>query len=624
MNPSSKPKRLSPVSTQAILDALTEGVLLVDGDSLIRYANQQVETLFGWERDELIGQSIDILAPPDLREVYRENLSDFLRQSEQGTARSTQEFLGRHKDGADFPVEVILSPLNTETGASVICLIMDISERVDAKSRIRAGERQFDLLFRAFPLPTYVWQRREDDFILVDYNDADSEYTYNTIRRFLHRGLRFMYPEGGDVANAIERCYREQSRLTHEMPGYRLRTTGEVKDLIFTHVYVEPDLMVTIIEDITAENAALNELKQLSNAVEQTADAVFITDRDGVIEYINPGFEVITGFTRDEALGNNPRILKSGQMPPEYYQRLWETVLSGSPFQAQTVNHRRDGTQFVAEQTITPMKDHEGQITHFVSVLKDVTERIRLQEQETELRLAGMIQHHRFPAHPPQLAGYDIAGAVFPAQMTSGDYYDYITLPGDNLGIVVADVCDHGMGAALIMAETRAYLRTIARFERRPHSILRELNRLIEPDLAHDSNFITMFLALLDPEQHLLECANAGNWPAYILSPQGKVLHELRTDGIPIGLFPDLMLRHIEPINLDLGSIAVFLTDGIPDARNNAGEHFDAQRMLDVIVRHRAAPAQEIINQVRGAVQQFARTTEQADDQTLVICKRVS
>jgi two-component system cell cycle sensor histidine kinase/response regulator CckA len=80
--------------------------------------------------------------------------------------------------------------------------------------------------------------------------------------------------------------------------------------------------VLTIINDVTAERAALSELKKLSSAVEQTADAVFITDQTGAIEYVNPAFEAITGFTRAEALGKTPRILKSGQMPPEYYERL--------------------------------------------------------------------------------------------------------------------------------------------------------------------------------------------------------------------------------------------------------------------------------------------------------------
>ena len=381
---------------------------------------------------------------------------------------------------------------------------------------------------------------------------------------------------------------------------------------------------MVIVEDETDKHASLNTLKKLSSAVEQTADAVFITDRNGIIEYVNPGFEAITGYMRAEAIGNTPRILKSGQMPPEYYQQLWKTVLDGQAFRAQTVNRKRDGTLFIAEQTITPMKDNTGQVTHLVSVLKDMTERILLQEQETEHRLAGLVQNRLFPAQPPKIAGYDIAGAIFPAEATSGDYFDYIEMPDNTIGIVVADVSGHGMSSALLMAASRAYLRSIIQYETDPRTVLNKLNVQLLPDLIEDSNFITTFFARLNPELHILDCANAGNWPTYILNRQGKVVHELRTDGTPIGAVSDLTLRRTEPISLVPGSLAVFLTDGIPEAHDAAFRDFGAQRMLAVIRRHRTAPAREIIDRVREAVQGFVKSTRQVDDQTIIICKRVS
>jgi sigma-B regulation protein RsbU (phosphoserine phosphatase) len=614
--------RQDPHWTQALLEATSQGVLVVDASGLIQLANRQVESLFGWEQNELIGQTVDLLLPPDLRPAHQEQRAAYMRQPAPRPMGAGCELYGQRKDGSDLRVEVGLSPFSTDAGTQVLCLITDITSRVAAEKRIEIDEERFELLFRALPLPTYVWQRQKKDFVLIDYNDADRTYTQAAVRRFLHRGLRVMFPEGGPVVADIEHCYREKGRFAREMLGYRLRTTGEVKDVVFTYVFVEPDLVLTIIEDVTAQRAALSELQTLSNAVEQTADVVFITSRTGVIEYVNPAFERITGYTRAEALGQNPRLLKSGQMPQDYYQRLWETVISGEPFQAQTVNRKRDGTLFVAEQTITPMKDPEGQITHFVSVLKDMTERIRLHEQETEHRLAGMVQQHLFPRQAPQITGYDIAGAVFPAQSTSGDYFDYLGMADNTTGIVVADVCGHGMGAALIMAEARAYLHSITRYESDPRTVLTQLNDQMLPDLA-DSNFITAFLARLDPERHLLTCANAGNWPAYILDRQGQIIHELWTDGLPIGVLPDLGLSRTDPIPLAPGSIAVFLTDGIPEAFDVDGLEFGSERMLSVIRRHHEAPAGEIVERVRAAVQQFVGVAEQVDDQAIVICKRV-
>ncbi|HEX9120005.1 MAG TPA: MASE1 domain-containing protein, partial [Terriglobales bacterium] len=135
-----------------------------------------------------------------------------------------------------------------------------------------------------------------------------------------------------------------------------------------------------------------NKISLLSRAVEQTADSVVITDRQGTIEYVNPAFEATTGYGPEEAIGKTPRILKSALHTKEFYSRLWNQILQGEAFRGTLVNRKKSGQLFWAEQTITPIKDSAGVITHFVSVLKDITEFRKLQEQELQLRLAREVQ----------------------------------------------------------------------------------------------------------------------------------------------------------------------------------------------------------------------------------------
>jgi phosphoserine phosphatase RsbU/P len=173
------------------------------------------------------------------------------------------------------------------------------------------------------------------------------------------------------------------------------------------------------------------------------------------------------------------------------------------------------------------------------------------------------------------------------------------------------------------MSESRAYLRSIIQYESEPRTVLNKLNSQILPDLIEDSNFVTTMIARLHPESHILEYANAGNWPAYILDRQGKVLHELRTGGPPIGAVSDLVLRPAEPISLAPGCLIVFLTDGIPEASDPAFQEFGVERLLAVIRSHQMEPAREIINRVREAVQDYMSSNPQADDHTIIICKRL-
>jgi two-component system cell cycle sensor histidine kinase/response regulator CckA len=148
------------------------------------------------------------------------------------------------------------------------------------------------------------------------------------------------------------------------------------------------------------QTKAAETLRKLWHAVEQTADLIVITDRSGIIEYVNPAFEALTGYGREEAMGQNIRLLKSGQQAPEVYQEIWQTVLEGNPFRGVITNRKKNGENFTVEKTITPLRDGENQITHFISTDRDITERHRLEAQLHQAqrmdaigRLAGGVAH---------------------------------------------------------------------------------------------------------------------------------------------------------------------------------------------------------------------------------------
>jgi PAS domain S-box-containing protein len=133
--------------------------------------------------------------------------------------------------------------------------------------------------------------------------------------------------------------------------------------------------------------------RQLSRIVEQTEDTVVVTNCDGIIEYVNPAFERLTGYTRQETLGNTPRILKSGLHDNHFYQKLWNTILKGEVFQSEIANRKKNGELFYEVKTITPLRDTHGNITHFVATGKNITEHKRHEEDlrraydELELRV---------------------------------------------------------------------------------------------------------------------------------------------------------------------------------------------------------------------------------------------
>ncbi len=126
------------------------------------------------------------------------------------------------------------------------------------------------------------------------------------------------------------------------------------------------------------------EFQKFSRVVEQTADSVLITDRKGVIEYVNPAFERMTGYPRQEAVGQTPRLLKSGSQSAPFYKHLWDTICAGKVFRGVLLNRKKNGDLFYWEQTITPLKNEEGTITHFVSTAKEITQRILAEKLREE------------------------------------------------------------------------------------------------------------------------------------------------------------------------------------------------------------------------------------------------
>jgi PAS domain S-box-containing protein len=378
---------------------------------------------------------------------------------------------------------------------------------------------------------------------------------------------------------------------------------------------------VIVFREITRHKTAEALSQRLASAVDQTADTVMITDRNGTIEYVNPAFERTTGYSAREVLGRTPRLLKSGVQRPDYYHEMWSTILGGTTFHGTTVNRKKNGELYYAEQSITPMRDGEGRISHFVSVLKDMTERRQLQEQDVEMRVASRVQRLLFPTQPPCDEGYDIAGAVLPAQATSGDYYDFVPIKSGSLGIVIADVCGHGIGPALVMVETRAWVHSLARTCDHPSGILDELNQVLCNDLD-DKSFVTMLLAHLDYRSGRVTYASAGHPEGYVMDGFGNVRRTLDSTGIPLGILPQRRYSGGDDLTLGPGELLVLVTDGILESRAPDETEFGVDRLLEVVRQHRHLAAREIVNQVHSAGRTFVQGSSQIDDITVVICKR--
>ena len=157
---------------------------------------------------------------------------------------------------------------------------------------------------------------------------------------------------------------------------------------------------VTTVRDITARKRQLERHHLLSSIVEETADAVLVTDSLGHIVYVNAAFERTTGFSRAEVLGENPRLLKSGMHSRNFYEDLWTRLLRGEVYRGTLIDRRKSGEVYLSSQTITPLRTPDGAISHMVSIARDLTGRRDDADRGDDLRLAQSVASQLFPTPP--------------------------------------------------------------------------------------------------------------------------------------------------------------------------------------------------------------------------------
>jgi PAS domain S-box-containing protein len=217
---------------------------------------------------------------------------------------------------------------------------------------------------------------------IVEVNDrglAAFGYTRDEILGMNLRALQL--PEDWAEVDAILKKLDQRDGLVFETVKKRKDgRTFPVETSARSFRINEKQFFQAIIRDISERRRAEQALNLLSSVVDQTADAVMITNKDGLIEYVNPSFEDLVGYTREEALGQTPRILNSGRHDRKFYEDLWKTILSGKAYRGVMTNKKKNGELYYEEETITPIRDAPGNITHFVSTARDITQRIRIQD----------------------------------------------------------------------------------------------------------------------------------------------------------------------------------------------------------------------------------------------------
>jgi two-component system cell cycle sensor histidine kinase/response regulator CckA len=366
-------------------------------DGRILSMNEVVSRMTGYPLARLLTMNMRELVAPETRLLFDDYLAEIRRL---GWARGRMKV--RTASG-ETRVWEYRNTLRTEGVADPVvrATAHDVTERHLAERRLRESEARYRGLFAAIPVPLWVYDVETLRFLEV--NDAAvAAYGYSR-DEFLAMTIERIRP--ADELPRLRRHLREAAPTLQASGPWRHRRKdgGELEAEIHSHAFTfagRPARLVVAL-DVTERRRADEALRLRSAAIDSAADAIALTDREGVIQWVNPAFERLTGYSAAEAVGRNPRdLVKSGVQDRAFYERLWTTLHAGQVWRGELVNRRKDGSRYSEEMSVTPVVDEAGETTHFVAIKRDLTDRQRLEAQllqaqkmESLGRLAGGVAH---------------------------------------------------------------------------------------------------------------------------------------------------------------------------------------------------------------------------------------
>ena len=425
------------------------------------------------------------------------------------------------------------------------------------------------------------------------------------------------------LANAIARlCYQEYQlrQRIHELTALNgvalmLTEARDLQQVLDRTAQVVAEVMETKAASIRLVDEQHDELvvKAVHNLSPQYLNK-------GVVRFSRADVDKTAlgpdGYSYVANMATDPRIL----YPQESAREGIVSMLSvGMRYKGKPVGVMRVYT--AQEQKFSPlqidlMKAVAAQAAAAIENARLQTESLEAEALERQVRLAGDVQQRMIPHTPPEVPGLDIASAYVPMYSLGGDFYDFIPLPGDNLGLAIADVSGKGVPASLTMASVRAFLRAQVDNVYYLYEVVRRINVMLCRD-TKSGEFVTLFYGVLDAGNLRFTYCNAGHPPALVLR-DGKVI-ELAGDNMVLGVAADEDYKQ-SFIDLKKGDFLMLYTDGLPDARNFRDEAFGRQRINEAFQRG-GESAEVVAQNVLWEMRKFVGLGKPVDDVTMIVVR---
>ncbi|MCF7483743.1 PAS domain S-box protein [Vibrio sp. J1-1] len=386
---------------RTLLESSPDPLIIINDLGEIVITNHQFESVFGYLRMECIGQSVGLMFPEEDRTKYKAELNQYLSAIKSGASKErigeALEIVASKKTGEHFPADIKLSPIETEAGLLIVCSVRDITNHKRSEKAIQDAAEKFRFSLAA--LGAYYWTGDlESKVMTYDSPKFLIQYGYheNEIPTSVEEYVALVHPDDRPRltesflkhVQGIEPIQKADLRIKRKNGTWAW--ISMVSRAVEWNELGKAIKMAGLSVDISEQKSVEEKLEKFHKAVEYSPATVVITDSGGMIEYVNPEFTRVTGYTYEEAIGETPSILKSGKMSTDIYDDLWKTILEGNVWKGEMVNKIKNGDLIWETISIAPIVEENGNITHFVAVKEDITEKRKaldeLEQRKTLLR----------------------------------------------------------------------------------------------------------------------------------------------------------------------------------------------------------------------------------------------
>lgn len=389
----------SEASLSATLRSIGEGVIGTDMDERVTVLNLEAERLTGWAQKEALGRHItDIFHV--INDAGKGALAFSLKSavSTGDTVSMGESNVLVSRDGVACAIEAVVAPIRDDLDQlnGVVLIFRDVEEQRKAALMLENEKKRLANIIEGTNAGTWEWNVQTGETVfnerwaqIMGYTlDELVPWTVDTWSRLVHPEDLKISQELLDRHFAGELAYYEhETRMKHKDGSWvwvldRGKVTSWAGD-------GKPRFMYGTHQDITARKTMEQDLRKVSFAVENSPAAVVITNARAIIEYVNPKFTWITGYSAEEAVGQNPRVLKSGLHPREFYKEMWKTLSAGKEWRGKLYNRKKNGEFFWEAASISSISNEQGKITHYVAIKEDITSQVEMESilQKTRERL---------------------------------------------------------------------------------------------------------------------------------------------------------------------------------------------------------------------------------------------